>query len=254
MDQGYSLQGIGNSRMKGKISPVRPFFGLILAAFALALAFLSSTATVLAQEPQHPESSASAAPAHESTQASKEAEDPNEQFRHSDSVKAIARITGLSLDATYWLCVLLNFIIIFAVLWWGARKVLPIFFRNRTEAIQRRLEEARKASEDARRRLSEVEARLSRLDAEIEKMRQEAEASGKTEEEHMLTAAEEERRRIVESAEQEIASAAAAARRDLKAYTADLAVGLAEKKIQISASADETLVRNFAARLGKDGN
>ncbi|HEY6351398.1 MAG TPA: ATP synthase F0 subunit B [Candidatus Angelobacter sp.] len=238
----------------------------------LLVTVLSFPAAVPAQE-QHPQSSAPAASSRESTTAGKsaaaskpategksaegdkEAEaDPNDQFRHSDSVKALARMTGLSLDTASWLCVALNFIVVFAVLWFFLRKLLPTAFRNRTESIQRRLEEARKTSEDARRRLSEVEARLSRLDEEIAQMRSEAEASGKTEEEHMMAAAEEERRRIVESAEQEIASATAAARRELKAYTADLAVSLAEKKIRISDSADDQMVRNFAARLGKDGN
>ena len=234
--------------------------GGMFAAIALLLAFLSFPATLRSQEPQPAQNSASAAHSQQTGEpqvASKEKEletDPNEAFRHSVAVKAIARMTGLSLDVAYWLCVVLNFIVVFAVLWFLLRKIVPTAFRNRAEAIQRRLEEARKTSEDARRRLSDVEARLSRLDTEISQMRQEAEASGKAEEEHMLAAAEEERRRIVESAEQEIASAAALARRELKAYTADLAVSLAEKRIKIAENIDEQLVRNFASRLGKDGN
>ena len=235
----------------------KPSFTLMIGVsiFLLAASIFSvSTVTAFAQD-EHPQSSASAPSAHESTPASKEAEgNSEEQFHHSPAVQAIARLTGLSLDAAYWLCVVLNFIVILAILWVGLKKVLPIFFRNRTEAIQRRLEEARKASEDAGRRLSEVEARLSRLDADIAQMQQEAEAAARREEEQTMKAAEEERRRIVESAEQEIASAAATARRDLKAYTAELAVKLAEKKIQIGESTDEKLVRNFASRLGKDGN
>lgn len=254
MNPGHRLQGTGNSRIKDRIFAQKAGVGLMFVVFAL-LTFLSFPALAPAQETQQPQSSASSAATHEPAQASKEAEgDSNEQFRHSPSVQAIARISGLSLDTAYWLCVVLNFIVVFAVLWVLLKKVLPGVFRNRGEAIQRRLEEARRMSEDARRRLSEVEARLSRLDTEIGQMRQEAEASAKVDEEHMMAAAEEERRRIVESADQEIASAAAAARRDLKAYTAELAVSLAEKKIRIGDSTDEQLVRNFAARMGKDGN
>jgi F-type H+-transporting ATPase subunit b len=257
---GYREQVTGARKIKGNAFSRRSF-RLSLAALALLFTALSLPTSSSAQEAQSAPSSAAPNSARDSAQAGKsgaadkEAEgDSNDQFRHSPSVKAIARMTGLSLDAAYWLCVVLNFIVVFAILWVLLRKVLPAVFRNRTEAIQRRLEEARKMSEDARRRLSDVEARLSRLDAEIGQMRQEAEASAKVEEEHMMTAAEEERRRIVESAEQEIASAAAAARRDLKAYTAELAVNLAEKKIRIGESTDEQLVRNFAARMGKDGN
>jgi len=180
--------------------------------------------------------------------------DPNDVFRHSDSVKLVSRITGLDLDTAYWVCIVLNFIVVFAVLWFLLRKALPTVFRNRTEAIQRRLEEARKASEEARVRLAAVEERLSRLDSEIEQMRHEAEANAQVEEQRVLAAAEEERRRIVESAEQEIAQAANVSRRELKAYAADLAVELAEKNIRIAESTDEKLVRNFASRLGKDAH
>ena len=233
-----------------------------LAIFALLLAVLSLSnvlVTGCAQEKQNPQSSEAAstkqAVANEQEPA-KEAQgqesDPNEAFRHSDSVKVVARITGLSLDAAYWLCIVLNFILVVGILWVLLRKAIPAAFRNRTEAIQKRLEEARKASEDARHRLTEVEARLSKLDSEIERMRREAEAGFKTEEERVMKAAEEERQRIVQSTEQEIATAANAARRELKAYVAELAVSLAEKKMRITESTDETLVRHFASRLGKD--
>jgi F-type H+-transporting ATPase subunit b len=235
-----------------------------IAALVLALALSFSARITCGQESHQPQSSVStvqAAPAAEAhgeagqPENKKEAEaDPAEAFRHSSSVKLVSRITGLGIDQAYWLCMVLNFAIIFAVLFMVFRKSVPAMFRNRTEAIQRRMEEARKTGEDARRRLAEVEARLSRLDQEIEAMRREADASGRQEEERVMAAAEEERRRIVESAEQEIARAANAARRELKAYAAELGVNLAEKKIHIAEQADQALVREFASRLSKDGN
>jgi len=57
-------------------------------------------------------------------------------------------------------------------------------------------------------------------------------------------------RKIVTAAEQEIASAAKAARRQLTAYAADLAVGLARKQIHVDAATDQTLVRSFGGQLG----
>ena len=48
--------------------------------------------------------------------------------------------------------------------------------------------------------------------------------------------------------------AANSARRDLKAYAAELAVDLAEKKIKVAKDTDQSLVREFTANLGKDGN
>jgi F-type H+-transporting ATPase subunit b len=183
------------------------------------------------------------------------AEEPSEDdvFRHSSAVKMVSRMTGLDIDKAFWLCMILNFIVVFAVLWFLLRKAVPTMFRNRNESIQRRLEEARKASEDARKRLTEVESRLSRLDTEIEQMRREAEQGALTEEKRVLEALEGERRRIVESAEQEITRAAGAARRELKAYAAELAVDLAEKRIHITEAVDHELVRDFASQLGKDG-
>lgn len=192
---------------------------------------------------------------HASNEAADREPEPGQQeaLRHSSSVKAIARITGLSIEKAYWLGIIINFLILFAIFCVGLRKVLPGLFKSRTEAIQKRLEESRKTTEEARRRLAEVEGRLSRLDTEIAQMRSEAEASAQAEEQRVLVAVEEERRRIVQSTEQEIAMAANAARRELKAFAAELAIDLAEKKIQIGQSADQALVREFAAQLGKDG-
>ena len=246
---------------------VRKLAALVLALVLSFPALSRSTLIAFAQEVQpagNPAPSSSASKSHKSEHDGDEARlivkeeegkaDPNEVFRHSDAVKSLARLTGLSPDAVYWICFVLNFIVVVAILWLLLKKTLPAVFRNRSEAIQRRLEEARKTSEEARRRLAEVEARLSRLDSEIEQMQHEAEAASRHEEERLMAAAEEERRRIVESAEQEIARAANAARRELKAFAAELGVSLAEKKIHIAESADQKLVRDFAARLGRDGN
>jgi len=175
-----------------------------------------------------------------------------ESLRYSPAVKAIGRLTGLDAEKAYWLSTVLNFLIVALVLWLLLRKILPGAFRARTESIQKRLEYARKTSEDARQRLAGVEERLARLDTEIAQMRTEAEAAGKADEERVMKAAEDERRRIVEAAQQEIALAARTAQRELKSFVAGLAVDMAEKKISVGASADQTLVREFTARLGKE--
>jgi F-type H+-transporting ATPase subunit b len=175
-------------------------------------------------------------------------------IRNAPAVKFIARHTGLTKNQAYWVCIGLNFAIIFLVIAGLMRKMLPGYFSGRTSTIQKGIEEARKMSEDARRRLVEVEGRLSRLDSEIAGMRREAEENAKAEEQRLLAAGEEERRRIVTSAEQEIEMAANTARRELKAYVAELAVQLAEKKIRVSNDTDQALVRAFTAQMGKDGN
>ena len=246
----------------------------MLANCIVALALIFFVAPSICAQEQSPSASQSSNQtvekrAHQGKSQEEEAEEPSEDavFRNSPAVKFIARLIGpdpdkesdpkkreAEIDKAFWICMDLNFIVIVAVLWFLLRKAVPALYRNRNEAIQRRLEEARKTSEEARKRLEEVESRLSRLDTEIEQMRREAESGASVEEKRVLEAAEEERRRIVESAEQEITRAVSAARRELKAYAAELAVDLAEKRIHITEDVDHELVRDFASRLGRDGH
>jgi F-type H+-transporting ATPase subunit b len=180
-------------------------------------------------------------------------EDDQDQFKHSASVQLVARITGLDLEHAYWVCVLLNFVVIAVAILWLSKKNLPGVFRDRTASIQKAMEEARKASEDANRRLGEIEARLAKLDVEIGGMRAAAEKEAAAEEQRIKAAAEEDARKIVESAEQEIAAAAKSARRELTSYAADLAVSLAKKQIHVDAATDQSLLRDFARQLTSNG-
>jgi F-type H+-transporting ATPase subunit b len=180
-------------------------------------------------------------------------EDDQSQFKHSSSVQLVSKLTGLSLEHAYWLCVSLNFAVIAAVIAWLSKRNLPGLFRNRTASIQKAMEEARKASQDANRRLSEIEARLARLDGEIGEMRGAADNEAVAEEARIKAAAEEDARKVVETAQQEIAAAAKAARRELTAYAADLAVTLARKQIQVDPATDQALVRSLAEQLSNGG-
>ncbi len=188
--------------------------------------------------------------AHQSKEAAGEEKDEMAEFKQSAAVRGIAKLTGLNLQQSYWLCVLLNFVVIAAILIWAARKNLPGMFRSRSAAIQKAMQEAQAASEEARRRLAEIESRLMKLDVEIAAMRDTAEREGAAEEARIRAAAEEDKLKIVASAEQEIAAAAKAARRQLTEYAADLAVGLARKQIRVDAGTDQALVRNFSQELG----
>jgi F-type H+-transporting ATPase subunit b len=192
--------------------------------------------------------------AHAVRESNKEAGEPTDEIKlkHSSSVKLVARLTGLSVDNAYLLCVLINFAMVAGVVIWAAKKNLPGMFRRRTADIQKAIEEARKASEEANKRLADIESRLSRLDAEIGTMRTAAEKAAVAEELRIKAAAEEDARRIVESAEQEIAAATKAARRELTAYAADLAVALATRQIHVDSATDQALVRNFAKGLGSN--
>ena len=192
--------------------------------------------------------------AHETREAAGEEKDETAEFKQSPSVQFVSRLTGLSLPNAYLFCVLLNFVVIAVVILWACRKYLPGAFRARTAAIQKAMQEAQKASEEARHKLAQIEARLMKLDGEIGMMRDAAEKEAGFEEARIQAAAQEDARKMLESAQQEIAAAAKSARRELTAFAADLAVGLAQKQIHVDASTDQALVRSFAGELGNEGS
>jgi F-type H+-transporting ATPase subunit b len=177
-----------------------------------------------------------------------------EQYRHSKTVQAIARMTGLKVETTAQIFEDFNSGVLIFVIAYFLFKLVPGLFRKRSETIRKDLSQVRTATEDANRRLAEVEARLSRLGTEIEAIRQQAERDSVEDEKRIAAALEAERERIVASAEQEIAAAQAAAQRELKKFAADLAVDSAMHRIQLSADTDRALVREFGERLtGKSG-
>lgn len=196
------------------------------------------------------------------TEASNEAahtaeeNDESAQFKHSPVVRWVASKLHISVSAEYWVLYTLDFLIIALLVAWALKANLPAAFRARTNTIQKTMAEARTASEDANRRLGDIESRLAKLDSEIAAMRRDAETEAAAEEERIRLAAEHDRQRIVEAAHAEIDSAARMAQRELKAYAAELAVSLAEKRIQVDAGTDRALVQSFTRELaaGKDGH
>jgi F-type H+-transporting ATPase subunit b len=179
-------------------------------------------------------------------------EDETAEFKHSATVRWLAHATGLTPFAAYWVFVVLNFAIIAVLLVLIMKSKVPAAFRARTESIQEGIAEAREASLEAQRRLSDIESRLAKLDTEIAAMAATAEAEAQKEEARIQAAADEDKRKIVEAAEQEIVAATRLARAELRAYVSELAVALAEKRIQVNASTDQELVRAFVDQLGKN--
>ena len=238
-----------------------------LGAVLLALcAFLSvAPSPAYAQEPSAapPSQQTSAAPdqktssgelAHETREAAGEDQEENANLKYSAPVKWVARKTGLGVHQASLVANILNFAIIVAILFWAARKFVPTLFRNRSASIQKSLEEARAASQDANRRLVDIENRLRQLDVEIGRMQATAETEANAEEARIQKAAEEDMRKVVLAAEQEIATAAKQARRELSTHTANLAIALARKQINVDSNTDQVLVRVFASKLASDND
>jgi F-type H+-transporting ATPase subunit b len=235
----------------------------VLFAFAMLVAAVSVPAFGKAQEgsaataQSAPDDKKPGAELAKQTREGAGEEEENEKLKHSPSVQWVARKAGMTVHQVHLLMFVVNFSIIVFLIYWFTRKSVPAALRSRTESIQRALEEGRAASADANRRLAEIEARLSKLDTEIASMQAQSEKEAEAEEARIKQAAEEDIRKVVQAAEQEIASAAKQARRELASHTADLAVALARKQIQVDSATDQVLVRNFAGKLssgsgGKD--
>ncbi len=190
-------------------------------------------------------------------------EEENVKLKHSTMVQKLAHVTGLTVHQAHIVALVLNFAIVVFLIFWFARKSVPGIMRSRTAAIQTALEEARAASQEAGKRLADIENRLRQMDAEIARMQAGAEKEAEGEEARIKQAAEDELRKVVQAAEQEIAAAAKQVRRELSNHTADLALALARKQINVDTNTDQVLVRNFASNLankpgpqrdgGKDG-
>jgi F-type H+-transporting ATPase subunit b len=187
--------------------------------------------------------------AKETREAAGEDEEENVSLKHSSMVQKLAKLTGLNVHQAHLLALGVNFAIIALLIVWAVRKNVPGVLQSRNQAIQRALEEARSASQDANRRLAEIESRLRQMDTEIGSMQASAEQEAQGEEARIRQAAEEDIRKVVQAAEQEIAAAAKLARRELANHTADLALALARKQINVDANTDQVLVRNFASKL-----
>jgi F-type H+-transporting ATPase subunit b len=216
-------------------------------------------------EAEHKPKGIGGALAEETREAEGEEPEENANLKHSSMVQKLAKVTGLSVHGAHLLALGVNFAIIVGLLVWAIRKSVPGVMRSRNESIQKALEEARTASQEAGRRLADIENRLRQMDVEIGRMQASAEKEAEGEEARIQKAAEEELQKVVESAKQEIDAAAKQVRRELSTHTADLALALARKQINVDSNTDQVLVRNFASKLadgpskprtdgGKDGH
>jgi F-type H+-transporting ATPase subunit b len=149
----------------------------------------------------------------------------------------------------------INFAMLAGVLGYMIGKTAPSFFKGRTASIQRAIHEATKLREQAEARARDMEQRLASLGQEIEKLRREAKEAMANEGERIRQETAHQIARVQQTAEQEIASHAKHVTQELKAYSAKLAVDLAEQRIrgQMSGDTQTELVNRFLHDLNGKG-
>jgi len=147
-----------------------------------------------------------------------------------------------------------NFLLLAGALGFLIRKTAGPYFATRNRQIKQEIVDAEDARRAAEQRTAEVERRLANLEAEIAALRNEAQGEAEAERGRSAAHLEGEIAKIQAHAEQEIVSAGKAARMELKQYSAELAVGLAEQKIRqrMTPQAQEALVQGFVRHLDGD--
>jgi F-type H+-transporting ATPase subunit b len=152
-----------------------------------------------------------------------------------------------NLDLWKWI----NFALLAAVLGYYLYTRAGGFFSARTSDIRKGLTEAAQVKKEAEARYAEMERRLAGLESDIEALRRRATQESGAEHERIQQEIEREMAKIRAQAEQEIASAAKAARQNLRAYSAELAVGLAEQRIRerMTPEVDDALVQAVTGQI-----
>jgi len=125
------------------------------------------------------------------------------------------------------------------------------FFAARSKKIREEIVQGEEARQEAERRAAEVDRRLANLEADIAGLRAESAHEAEREFERMRQRTAAELAKIQAHAEQEIAAAGKTARAELKRYAAELAIGLAERKIRtrMNAETQDGLVASFVHEL-----
>lgn len=154
---------------------------------------------------------------------------------------------GGSLQGWKWA----NFLLLAAGLGYLIGKNAGPFFEARSAAISKDITESEKIRRDAEARAGEVDRRLAHLEADIAALRAESQREAQSETERLAAHAAAEIAKIQAHSTNEIAAAQKAARMDLRRYSGDLAVQLAEQKIRarMTPATQDYLVRGFVRDL-----
>lgn len=144
-----------------------------------------------------------------------------------------------------------NFVIMAGALGYLIVKSAGPFFAARSQKIREEMIQGEEAREEAERRSAEVDRRLANLEADIAGLRASSQQEKEHEVERMRQRTAAEMDKIRAHAEQEIAAAGKTARAELKRYSAELALGLAERKLRarMNAETQDELVGGFVHEL-----
>jgi F0F1-type ATP synthase membrane subunit b/b' len=125
-------------------------------------------------------------------------------------------------------------------------------FKERREGIKRELARAQEERDAALAKLKDVGDRLAKLDAEVAAIKEQSKREAADERERIARSTEAEIAKLSEQAQREIENAGKAAKKELRRYTAEQSVTLAEEILrrEIKPEDDSRLITRNIQELG----
>jgi F-type H+-transporting ATPase subunit b len=150
---------------------------------------------------------------------------------------------------------IINFLILFILLFKFAKKPMQNFFQKRTELIEKTLNEAKEAKAVSLKALQAVETRLKAKDAEIEVILAASKKSGELERDSIIAESDRLKAKILEQAKTNIQYELKHAKEAIKAEAVELAMELAEKKLKekLTKEEQEKLFEDSLMKIGGKG-
>jgi F-type H+-transporting ATPase subunit b len=145
----------------------------------------------------------------------------------------------------------LNFAILVGALVYFLKTPLAAYLVSRSAQIRQDLVTAAEMKATAGARLADIEQQMRALPRELESLKARGAEDVKAERDRMTQAAAVERDRLLDHTRREIDSRLRIAKRELTAYVADLAVGVARRRIEQSMTPEDQLrlVDRYAGQL-----
>ncbi len=145
----------------------------------------------------------------------------------------------------------INVILFFGLLFFLLRKPVSAFFAERLARIRSSIERAAKEKAEAQERIKAIDARLAQLDSETAKIKEDARLEAAAEAERIKAQTEAEIAKMRETAQREIEAAKQNALVELRQYTANQAVSMAEQIIrrELNATDDAALLQRASSEL-----
>jgi len=150
---------------------------------------------------------------------------------------------------------IINFLLLFILLFKFAKKPMQNFFQKRTELIEKTLNEAKEAKAVSLKALQAVETRLKAKDAEIEVILAASKKSGELERDSIIAESDRLKAKILEQAKTNIEYELKHAKESIKAEAVELAMELAEKKLKekLTKEEQEKLFEDSLMKIGGKG-